>query len=113
MPEYLCLQRNLSARSQVREATSTAGAPALYVQLQAWRAKFRACLVDAGGRLGDGRVALAEPAPDGALSDVKSLVGYMIISATSLDEAVEVARECPGLVRDGSAVEVIEIRLSR
>lgn len=33
----------------------------------------------------------------------------MIVSAESLEEAIEVARECPGLVRPGSGVEVIEI----
>jgi hypothetical protein len=33
----------------------------------------------------------------------------MIVSAANLDEAVEVARACPGLVRPGSGVEVIEI----
>lgn len=63
-----------------------------------------------GSRLGAGRLAVAEPAPDGPLIEVKEIVGgYMIVSASSLDEAIEVARECPGLVRPGSGVEVIEI----
>lgn len=35
--------------------------------------------------------------------------GYMIVSAASLDEAIEIARGCPGLVRPGSGMEVIEI----
>ena len=48
--------------------------------------------------------------PDGPLVEVKELVGgYMIVSAASHDEAIRVARECPGLVRPGSGVEVIEI----
>jgi hypothetical protein len=33
----------------------------------------------------------------------------MIVSAASLDEAIEIARGCPGLVRPGSGMEVIEI----
>ena len=33
----------------------------------------------------------------------------MIVAADSLEEAIGVARECPGLVRPGSGVEVIEI----
>jgi hypothetical protein len=42
--------------------------------------------------------------------EVKELVGgYMIVTAASIEEAIEVARECPGLVRPGSGVEVIEI----
>jgi hypothetical protein len=34
----------------------------------------------------------------------------MILSAAGLEEAVGIARLCPGLVRRGSGVEVIEIR---
>ena len=47
---------------------------------------------------------------DGPFVEVKELVGgYMIVSAQTLDEAISVARGCPGLVRPGSGVEVIEI----
>ena len=53
----------------------------------------------------------AESAADGPFVEVKELVGgYMIVSAESLEQAIEVARGCPGLVRPGSGVEVIEIR---
>jgi len=49
-------------------------------------------------------------ASDGPFVEVKELVGgYMIVSAESLEAAIEVARECPGVVRPGSGVEVIEI----
>lgn len=76
----------------------------------AWRQRFQENLVDLGGRLGTGKVALPEPPPDGPFVEIKELVGgYMIVSAANLDEAIHVARECPGLVRQGSAVEVIEI----
>ena len=51
------------------------------------------------------------PARDGPLVEIKELVGgYMIVSAPDLNEAIEIARQCPGLVRPGSGVEVIEIR---
>ena len=83
---------------------------AMYAKFNEWREKFQASLVDPGGKLGAGRVALPEPAPDGPLVEVKELVGgYMIVSAASLDEAIQIAREFPGLVRPGSGVEVIEI----
>jgi hypothetical protein len=36
----------------------------------------------------------------------------MIIEADSVDEAVRVARECPGVVMPGSSVEVREIHTS-
>jgi hypothetical protein len=83
---------------------------AMYEKFNAWREKFKENLVDLGGRLGKGRVEMPDPAPDGPFVEVKELVGgYMIVSAANLDEATQVARACPGLVRPGSGVEVIEI----
>ena len=35
--------------------------------------------------------------------------GYMIVSADSLEEATEIARQCPGVVGPKSSVEVREI----
>ena len=64
-----------------------------------------------GGKLGDGTLVTEESASDGPFVEVKELVGgYMIVEAENLEEATEVARACPGLVRPGSGVEVIEIR---
>jgi hypothetical protein len=83
---------------------------AMYGKFNEWREKFQKNLVDLGGRLGAGRLVTAQP-PDGPLVEVKELVGgYMIVAAASLDEAIAVARECPGLLRPGSGVEVIEIQ---
>ena len=62
-----------------------------------------------GGKLGNGKLVTVEDA-DGPFVEVKELVGgYMIVEAEDLDAAIAVARECPGLVRPGSGVEVIEI----
>jgi hypothetical protein len=83
---------------------------AMYEKFNQWREQFRDNLVDLGGRLGTSRLALPEPPPDGPLVEVKELVGgYMIVAAPSLDEALAIARQCPGLLRPGSGVEVIEI----
>jgi hypothetical protein len=83
---------------------------AMYAKFTEWRQKFRDNLVDLGGRLGRGSLVTPERVPDGPLVEVKELVGgYMIVSAASLDEAIEIALGCPGLVRPGSGVEVIEI----
>jgi hypothetical protein len=82
----------------------------MYGKFNAWREKFKDSLVDLGGRLGSGRLALPDPAPDGPFVEIKELVGgYMIVAATSLDEAIAIARQCPGVVRPGSGIEVIEI----
>lgn len=110
MPKYLCLQRSLASRDSSAEKPSPAQMQAMYESFNAWREKFQSNLVDLGGRLGAGRIALPEAAPDGPFVEVKELVGgYMIVLASSLDEAIEVARACPGLMRPGSGVEVIEI----
>lgn len=111
MPKYLCLQRSLPGAEASTEKPSPAQMQAMYEQFTAWRQRFQDSLVDLGGRLGQGKVALPDPAPDGPFVEVKELVGgYMIVQAADLDQAIAVARECPGLVRPGSGVEVIEIR---
>jgi hypothetical protein len=111
MPKYLCLQRSLLGDDMSAERPSPAQMQAMYEKFNQWREKFQANLVDLGGRLGQGKLALPDPAPDGPFVEVKELVGgYMIVSAADFDEAIRVARECPGLMRPGSGVEVIEIR---
>jgi hypothetical protein len=83
---------------------------AMYAQFNEWRERFQKNLPDLGGRLGKGRLVGQPAASDGPFVEVKELVGgYMIVSAESLDEAAKIAGECPGLVRPGSGVEVIEI----
>lgn len=110
MPKYLCLQRRLPSEVPDGDKPSPAQMQAMYAKFNDWKEKFRDNLADLGGRLGAGRVALPESRSDGPFVEVKELVGgYMIVSAASLDEAIRIARECPGLVHAGSGVEVIEI----
>jgi len=110
MPKYLCLQRSLPVGTLDSDKPSPAQMQAMYTKFNEWRERFRDNLVDLGGRLEAGRVALPDPRPDGPFVEVKELVGgYMIVSASTFDEAQQVARECPGLVRPGSGVEIIEI----
>jgi len=110
MPKYLCLQRAVPTSAPVAKP-SPAEMQAMYARFNEWREKFQAHLVDLGGRLGEGRVERHSTASDGPFVEVKELVGgYMVVSASSLEEALSVARECPGLVSQGSGVEVIEIR---
>lgn len=110
MPKYLCLQRSLPGEASRGDKPSPAQMQAMYAKFNEWRERFQQHLPDLGGRLGSGRLVTTQPAPDGPLVEVKELVGgYMIVSAANLDEAIEVASACPGLVRPGSGVEVIEI----
>src|ERR1041385_7959214 len=108
MPKYLCLQRNLSS-SPGPQKPSPAEMQAMYGKFNAWRAQFEKNIVDLGGRLGKGS-PVAEPAPEGPFVEVKELVGgYMFVDAPPLDDAAKVGSACPGLLRPGSGVEVIEI----
>ena len=108
MPKYLCMQRGLPGGASERASPSQM--QEMYARFGAWQEKFAKNLVDLGGKLGAGRLVTAESVTDGPFVEVKELVGgYMIVLAASLEEAIEVARGCPGLVRPGSGVEVIEI----
>lgn len=110
MPKYLCLQRSLPGAELHGEKPSPAQMQAMYAKFNDWREKFQNDIVDLGGRLGAGRLVAPQPAPDGPFVELKELVGgYMIVSAASLEQAIQVAGECPGLVRPGSGVEVFEI----
>ncbi|NUO53752.1 MAG: hypothetical protein HOV80_33310 [Polyangiaceae bacterium] len=109
MPKFLCLQRSL-ATGAAAEKPSPAEMQAMYAKFNEWREKFQKNLVDLGGRLGKGRVATPQPTVDGPFVEVKELVGgYMIVSAADIEEAIQVASACPGLVGPRSTVEVIEI----
>lgn len=109
MPKFLCVQRSLP--SDDAEKPSPAQMQEMYSKFGAWMEKFKENLVDPGGKLGEGKLVTESTPTDGPFVEVKELIGgYMIVSADSLEGAIEVARECPGLVRPGSGVEVIEIQ---
>ena len=105
MQKYLCLQRSLPSKQAPHEKPSPAQMQAMYAKFNEWREKFQKNLVDLGGRLGKGRVALPDPAPDGPFVEVKELVGgYMIVSAESLDEAIQMAD-----FRDGTRSPILSL----
>lgn len=111
MPRYLCLQRTLSDGAGQKPSPSQM--EQTFARFEAWQNEFKDQLTDMGGRLGEGTLVTADAETDGPFVEVKELIGgYMIVDAGSLDEAAEVARACPGLVRPGSGVEVVEIQSS-
>jgi hypothetical protein len=108
MPKYLCIQRNLPGGAGGKPSPKQM--QEMYAKFNAWIEKFKTNLPDMGGRLGKGKLVTVQPATDGPYVEVKELIGgYMIVSADSLEGAIEIARQCPGLVCPGSGVEVIEI----
>lgn len=108
MPKYLCIQRNHPGK---REKPSPAKMEEMYAIFNAWKEKFKENIIDMGGGLkGGGKIVTSEGAVDGPFVEVKEVVGgYMIISAESIEEAMEVARESPGVATPGSSVEIREI----
>ena len=111
--KYLCIQRSqysTEPAGERRETISPAQMDEMYAKFNAWKEKFQENIVDMGGRLGGGKTVTSEGATDGPFVEAKEVVGgYMIVSAESLEEAMEVARQCPGVVSPGSSVEVREI----
>jgi hypothetical protein len=106
--KYLCIQR--SQPDGQNERPSPAQLEQMYAKFNAWKEKFKKNIVDMGGHLGGGRVVTAESVTDGPFVESKEVVGgFMIVAANSLAQAIDVARECPGVVSPGSSVEVREI----
>ena len=102
--KYLCIQRSEGGAC---EKPSPAQMEQMFAQFNAWREKYKDNLVDLGGQLGTGKVVTSEGTTDGPFVEVKEVVGgYMIIAADSLEQAIEVARESPGVGAPGSSVEV-------
>jgi hypothetical protein len=106
--KYLLLQR--SAPGQ-RETPSPAQMQEMYAAFNAWKEKFKANILEMGGRLkSGGKVLSAAGVKDGPFVEVKEIIGgYMVVSAESYERALEVARECPGLIGPGSSCEIREI----
>jgi hypothetical protein len=105
--KYLCIQRSQPGKG---EKPSPAQMEEMYAKFHAWMEKFQKNIVDMGGKLGGGSVVTSQGATDGPFVETKEVIGgFMIVSADSLAEAIEVARECPGVVMPGSSVEVREV----
>jgi len=84
----------------------------MYAKFNAWKEKFQDNIVDMGGKLGSGKIVTSDGMRDGPFVEAKEVIGgYMIVSAESMEEAVEVARQSPGVL-PGSSVEVREISTS-
>lgn len=108
MPKYMCIQRNQPVK---REKPSPAQMEEMYASFFAWKEKFKNNIVDMGGGLkSGGKIVSSEGATDGPFIELKEVVGgYMIISAESIEEAIMVVRESPGVISPGATVEIREI----
>jgi len=104
--------RSPAKKPEKSEAPSPAQMEQMFAKFNAWKDTFKDSIVDMGGKLGGGKVVSTDSIVDGPFVEAKEIVGgYMIVSASSLDEAAEIARQSPG-VFPGSSVEVREISTS-
>jgi hypothetical protein len=85
----------------------------MYAVFSAWKDKFKANIVDLGGKLKPGgKLVTTAGVTDGPFVEAKEIVGgFMIIAAESYEQAVEVTKESPGFM-PGVTLEIREIATS-
>ena len=107
--KYLCIQR--SQPESGGEAPSPVQMEEMYRAFNAWLEKYKENILDLGGKLEDGgKVLSLKGATDGPFAETKEIIGgFMIITAETMEEAMEVVRESPGVGMPGSTVEIREI----
>jgi hypothetical protein len=83
----------------------------MYAVFTTWKEKFKAEIVDMGGKLKPGgKVVTAAATTDGPFVEAKEIIGgYMVVVAESYERAVEVVKEGPGLMMPGSSIEIREM----
>ena len=108
--KYLFIQRSAPGPGRT-EPPSPAQMQEMFASFNAWKEKFKNEIADMGGKLkSGGKVVTASGVTDGPFVETKEIVGgYMIVDAESLERAIEVARESPGVMSPGSSVEIREI----
>ena len=113
MPKYLFIQRSATRTPQQKpQQLSPAQMQEMYAAFNAWKERFKSNILDMGGKLkAGGKVVTDSGATDGPFVESKEVVGgYMLVSAESIEQAVRVAKESPGVISPGSSVEIREIQ---
>ena len=111
MTKYLCIRRSQPSLPGKDEMPSPAQMEAMYAQFNAWKEKFQQNIVDMGGKLSlAGKILTSDGAKDGPFVESKEVIGgFMILSASNVEEAMEVARQCPGAIMPGASLEIREL----
>jgi hypothetical protein len=113
MPKYLFIQRSAPKKPPLNTQQLSPGQmQEMYAAFNAWKEQFKGNIVDMGGKLkAGGKIVSDSGATDGPFVESKEVIGgYMLVSAGSMEEAMEVARGCPGVISPGSSVEIREIQ---
>jgi hypothetical protein len=111
MSKYICIRRNNAQPANPGDAPSPTQMQEMYAKFQAWKTHFASNIVDLGGRLtGVGAVVTANETTDGPYVESKEIVGgYMVLTAENLQEAIDIACQCPGVIGPDGSLEVREL----
>ncbi len=111
MKKYLCVVRSPSGKCKPPSPSEMEG---MYAKFNAWKEKFDANIFDMGGKLSEaGSVVSQAKTVDGPFVEVKEIIGgFMIIEAETMEKAIEVVKESPGVGSPESSVEIREIQYS-
>lgn len=109
--KYLVMLRNVPGK---QEPPTAAQMKEMYAAFTAWQTRYASNIADMGGKLRpDGKVVAGSQVMDGPFAETKEgVAGFMVISADSYEQAIEVARQCPGVMRPGTSLEIREIASS-
>jgi hypothetical protein len=93
------------------EKPSPAQMQEMFAAFKQWQEKFKANLVDMGGKLrSSGRVVTPDGVTDGPFAEAKEIVaGFMVVEADDYDGAVAVVKAMPGMQAPGACVEIREM----
>jgi hypothetical protein len=107
--KYLFIQR--SPPGGKREPPSPAQMQEMFAVFNAWKEKFKANIVDMGGKLAPGgKIVTASSVTDGPFVEAKEIIGgFMIVSVDNFEQALQIAREGPGMMMPGASIEIREI----
>jgi hypothetical protein len=103
---YLFLLR--STMDAPKKTPSPAEMQEAMAEFGAWKAKFQKEIVDMGDKLTPiGGVCRSTGVSDGPYIEGKEVIGgYMIVETSSLEEALQIAKEGPMTKQPGASVEV-------
>lgn len=104
----MCILRSESGGC---EKPSPSDMEAMYAKYQAWQDKFADNILDMGGALSsEGATVRADGVKDGPFIELKEVVGgYMLLTASSLDEAITVIQASPMVQNPSTSLELREI----
>ena len=105
---YMCILRSESGSC---ENPSPSEMEIMYAKYQTWKQEFADNILDMGNKLSSvGSVVRHDSITDGPFIELKEIIGgYMMLTATSLDEAIAEIKESPMVLNAGTSIEIREI----